>query len=1049
MGSPKPVIFISYGHKDRKWLDFVQGHLEVAVTNDHLQTWDDRRIAGGADWEQEIDAALTKCAAFILLVSRHSLVSRFILKREVQAALEAHWQRGVRIYPIVVQACDLQAVPWLTRMNLRPRDAKALARFSPAKRDEVMAEIAAEIRGLVTGQPAGPATLPPAKPPADGLDGAKTDRSTDRSTGVPSDVIVPAASRADSRTPYLRLTQFEARTQRASDDSDAALLSAYRTDVVPLLGREHALDDLRRWLASDRDVSVRVLTGGAGRGKTRLALEFVRDAAGKGWLAGFVEDRELDRFRDQQNVAEWAWDKPVFIVVDYAASRTDPLRDWIGEFAGAPPGRPPLRLLLLERQAQREIGWLATVAGQGQDDRSRAASSLLDPPEPVELAAIDDLPSRRQIFATLLARKRPGLVPPQAGADAEFDRLLQHEKWSGDPLFLMMAGLVAGTHGISNALALTGTELAAIIAQRELDRIGAIAAGAGIDAGNRRHPGFLARHAAVLATLCQGLTLADARTLIEAEAGRLKSQADINTTVAALRDGLPGTGGGQEIAPILPDIVGEASIMCWLGESGVLRGLGIDPLASINLAAATALDRTSQALVRTAQDFAAAGRDEPVQWLAAIAQATEADVSALMTIADALPLETLAMRELAAELAQSIVDRLRNDVREGQATEATLGKGLTKLGVRLGRLGRREEALAASQEAVAIYRRVAETRPDTFLPDLAGNLNNLGNRLSDLGRREEALAASQESVAIRRRLAETRPDAFLPDLAGNLSNLGLRLSDLGRREEALAASQEAVAIIRRLAEIRPDAFLPDLARSLHNLGMGLSDLGHREEALAASQETVAIVRRLAETRPDAFLLYLALSLNNLGNRLSDLGRREEALAASQEAVAIYQRLAETRSDALLPDLATTISVMSDALAALDRHEEAAQAATQALEILAPFVERYRQTYQGLARTIADDVRRYSEAAGQPPDNALLARVARALGDDPPAEAAAVSEALQARTDAILDAARKTGALDEGALAGLPPELAGQVRAAWAAAHAGSGKDKTGKDKTGG
>jgi hypothetical protein len=33
------------------------------------------------------------------------------------------------------------------------------------------------------------------------------------------------------------------------------------------------------------------------------------------------------------------------------------------------------------------------------------------------------------------------------------------------------------------------------------------------------------------------------------------------------------------------------------------------------------------------------------------------------------------------------------------------------------------------------------------------SLNNLGARLSDLGRREEALAAAQEAVDIRHRLA--------------------------------------------------------------------------------------------------------------------------------------------------------------------------------------------------------------------------------------------------------------------------------------------------------
>jgi hypothetical protein len=61
---------------------------------------------------------------------------------------------------------------------------------------------------------------------------------------------------------------------------------------------------------------------------------------------------------------------------------------------------------------------------------------------------------------------------------------------------------------------------------------------------------------------------------------------------------------------------------------------------------------------------------------------------------------------------------------------------------------------------------------EAALNNLAARLGTLGVRLSDLGRREEALAASQEAVDIQMRLAETRPDAFLPDLAKSLNNLG-------------------------------------------------------------------------------------------------------------------------------------------------------------------------------------------------------------------------------------------------------------------------------------
>ncbi len=531
--------------------------------------------------------------------------------------------------------------------------------------------------------------------------------------------------------PHLRLTQFTARTERVrGDNSDAALLSPYRADVVPLLGRDGARAELSRWMENNRRILVRTLTGAAGRGKTRLALELAREATDKGWLAGFVEHRELDRFCKLQNVAEWA----------YAPIATG----------------PPLRMLLLERQAHREIGWFASVFGHRQDDRSRAALSLLDPPEPVELPAIDDLASRRKIFATLLERKREDLTAPELGADPELDRLLQHEKWSGDPLFLMMAGLVAASDGVKNALALTRTDMAIAIARRELDRIGRIAADAGVDANNR-HSGFVARHMAVLATLGQGLSLSDARQVIREEVPALGSSVDINAAVEALRDALPRIGSGRGVAPISPDIVGEAAVMSWLGNGGALENLGIEALPSINRVASRALRRVTQVLVRTAQDFAAAGRDEPIRWLDALAQAAETDLGALLEIAAELPNQTTALRELAVVLAQRIVVGLRKIVaattEETGEAHALLSASLANLGARLHDLRRHEEALAASREAVRINRRLAKTRPDAFLPDLAVSLGILARELHDLGRHEEALAAYREAVDINRGLA--------------------------------------------------------------------------------------------------------------------------------------------------------------------------------------------------------------------------------------------------------------------------------------------------------
>ena len=59
------------------------------------------------------------------------------------------------------------------------------------------------------------------------------------------------------------------------------------------------------------------------------------------------------------------------------------------------------------------------------------------------------------------------------------------------------------------------------------------------------------------------------------------------------------------------------------------------------------------------------------------------------------------------------------------------------------------------------------------------SLTNLSNRLAGLGRREDALAAIEEA-AVHRELAAARPDAFRPGLATSLNNLSIRLADLGR-----------------------------------------------------------------------------------------------------------------------------------------------------------------------------------------------------------------------------------------------------------------------------
>ena len=150
-------------------------------------------------------------------------------------------------------------------------------------------------------------------------------------------------------------------------------------------------------------------------------------------------------------------------------------------------------------------------------------------------------------------------------------------------------------------------------------------------------------------------------------------------------------------------------------------------------------------------------------------------------------------------------------------------------------------------------------------------LNNLGTRLSELGDRRGALTAAEDALDLYRKLAEKHPEPFLPELATSLNNLGVMLSGLGDGQGALTATREALDLYRKLAEKHPEAFLPYVAGSLSNLGSGLSELGDRQGALTAAEEALDLYRKLAEKHPEAFLPDFAKSLNNLGNRLAESG----------------------------------------------------------------------------------------------------------------------------------------------------------------------------------
>ena len=150
--------------------------------------------------------------------------------------------------------------------------------------------------------------------------------------------------------------------------------------------------------------------------------------------------------------------------------------------------------------------------------------------------------------------------------------------------------------------------------------------------------------------------------------------------------------GGDGASAVEPDAIGEALLLRVWG--------GVEGAAAVVRAAKERGRQVAASVVRTVQDFSAGDtpRQEPLQWFDALLAEGKKDLTLLRQLEGELPNQTLALRERASEVDRMLVEALR----EG-GDGAALARALNNLGYRLGDLGRREEALSATEEAVRIY----------------------------------------------------------------------------------------------------------------------------------------------------------------------------------------------------------------------------------------------------------------------------------------------------------------------------------------------------------
>jgi Tetratricopeptide repeat len=124
-------------------------------------------------------------------------------------------------------------------------------------------------------------------------------------------------------------------------------------------------------------------------------------------------------------------------------------------------------------------------------------------------------------------------------------------------------------------------------------------------------------------------------------------------------------------------------------------------------------------------------------------------------------------------------------------------------------------------------------------------VGNLGAGLARVGRHDDALTASEEAVALWRDLDTTNSTVHRPNLATAVGNLGVGLARVGRHDDALTTHQEAVALWRGLAHGSP-RYKSDLGTALDRLRTALRRQGREEEMVTEGLPVQGHPRRSPE-----------------------------------------------------------------------------------------------------------------------------------------------------------------------------------------------------------
>lgn len=636
-----------------------------------------------------------------------------------------------------------------------------------------------------------------------------------------------------------------------------------------LVGRDEELARLEQWCLRDDDFDIRLVTGAAGQGKSRLARELMQLVKANNW---HVEPLSL-AVNGEETVLQLPT-RPSLLVLDYAETRSEQLFHVLTALLEHGV-HDKVRFLLLARTA---TDWWNALLARDSEVADLVADITVQPIAPLTRSRerVNELYSTAcQQFAMETGS------PPVLNTSAPYKSYSSVLDVLADALTTVISSGPNTKPGTDRLLA------------HERRYIAASAAAAGIDELDDVD----------LNRICAALTFYGAATEIDATQLISECSPDLSPVVTRkvgrlFRRLYPGA--QTYIDGLRPDALAEDLIAGVLIDDGRLPGSADGPES-----AARNTDQRHRALLtlsRAATRYPEVARElehvvangDRVLYLIAIEVASQLETPDQLTSAlkkeaagrsaeelaillGRIPDETVALSDLAAQLARQIIEEIPDS---GTPTLQDITTAM-ECSNRFSDAGWVDQAAQSAQLAVERLRLFA---PTTETESALGRaLCNLSNRLWERGELARSLRPADEAI---QHLVDANAQPVV--LAGARSNLAFRLAELDRYDEALA---EVRAAQLHLAghENDTDAQVAKTRGSiLNNMSCILLSSGRADAARTYAAECVKLRRSQALQNRDRFLPFVARALANAAPSSEITGDPEHADRLITEARALHR-----------------------------------------------------------------------------------------------------------------------------------------------------------------